>query len=188
MPQKNPQKIPSWKKISISTIKTTTSSHPNQKFLVRLTDGHVSHFSSSASSFSYLSFKSSFDSESRSDGETVRKAAGSAATPRRLQHFAQSNTLLGLNRNNRRAGSPFSQDLQMREPQAPAPHHPRCVESSEETPSNPRPQRPERLQKTERKGVTLLQQQEFLSRVWDFQIKRLIRGPYLHQAVSNQSH
>lgn len=47
------------------------------------------------------------------------------------------------------AGSPFSQDLKMWDPHAPAPHHPRCVESSQKPPGNTCTKRPERLQRTE---------------------------------------
>lgn len=81
----------------------------------------------------------------------VKKTAGSEVTK------SSCNILLGCKTNDGFAGSPFSQDLQMRDPQTPAPHHPRCVERSQKTSSNPRPQRPERLQETDRRGLTLVQ-------------------------------
>lgn len=43
------------------------------------------------------------------------------------------------------AGSPFSQDLQMRDPHAPVPHHPRRVKGSQKATSNTRTKRPEGL-------------------------------------------
>lgn len=42
-------------------------------------------------------------------------------------------------------GSPFSQDLQMRDPHAPAPHHPCRVKGSQKATGNTRTKRPERL-------------------------------------------
>lgn len=44
-----------------------------------------------------------------------------------------------------RAGSPFSQDLQMRHPHSPAPHHPCRVKGSQKPTSNTRTKGPERL-------------------------------------------
>lgn len=43
------------------------------------------------------------------------------------------------------AGSPFSQDLQMRDPHAPVPHHPCRVKGSQKPTSNTRTKRPEGL-------------------------------------------